>query len=171
MSSNKKTCAISILRKKIRFFIIPLLVTSLIFVLHQLFMLHRLSKETNAIKPNLLILGTHESQMEQYKPRDDGVFECIASMETIAYSQINDDYCDCLDGSDEPGTNACANGHFVCSYQEKYGRYPITVPSSRVNDGVCDCCDGSDEWKNQHPLLEVPGKKYSCRVKGRHKNW
>lgn len=122
-------------------------------------MLHRLAKEINTkIKPNLIILGTHESQMERYEARDDGIFQCITSMEKIGYSQINDDYCDCLDGSDEPGTNACPNYHFVCTYQEKYKDYPIMIPSSKVNDGVCDCCDGSDEWKNQHPLITLPGK-------------
>lgn len=160
MQPNKRTCFLTIFRKKIRFFVIPLLVISLIFVLHQLFMLNRLSRETNArIKRNLIILGTHESQMDQYAARDDGVFQCIQSMEKIGYSQINDDYCDCLDGSDEPGTNACSNGRFVCSYQEKYGNYPVVIPSNRVNDGVCDCCDGSDEWKSQSDLIHLAGKK------------
>lgn len=123
-------------------------------------MLNRLSKETHAqFTPNLIILGTHESQMQQYLDKGDGIFQCIKSMETIGYSQINDDYCDCLDGSDEPGTNACANGRFVCSFQEKYKNYPVVIPSSMVNDGVCDCCDGSDEWKGQRPLVFLPGKK------------
>lgn len=160
MPSNKKSCLISIFRKRIRFFLVPLLLISLIFVLHQLFMLNRLARETKTreIKPNLLILGTHESQMEQYKARDDGIFECVASMEKIGYSQINDDYCDCLDGSDEPGTNACPNGRFVCTFQEKYKNFPIVIPSSKVNDGVCDCCDGSDEWKNQRALIHLQGK-------------
>lgn len=123
-------------------------------------MLNRLSKETHAqFMPNLIILGTHESQLEQYRARDDGIFQCIESMEKIGYSQINDDYCDCLDGSDEPGTSACANGRFVCSFQEKFKNYPVVIPSSKVNDGVCDCCDGSDEWKGQRPLVLLPGRK------------
>lgn len=161
MHINKKTwCFIALLRKRIRFFIVPLLAVSLIFVLHQLFMLNRLYKETKEIsfKPNLIILGTHQSQMEHYKARDDDVFQCIQSMEKIGYSQINDDYCDCLDSSDEPGTNACPNGRFVCSFQNKYKNYPIVIPSSRVNDGICDCCDGSDEWKSQKTLIFMPGK-------------
>jgi protein kinase C substrate 80K-H len=58
-------------------------------------------------------------------------------------SRVNDNYCDCTDGSDEPGTSACANGRFWCTNRGSKGR---ELPSSRVNDGVCDCCDGSDEF-------------------------
>jgi protein kinase C substrate 80K-H len=54
-----------------------------------------------------------------------------------------DDYCDCRDGSDEPGTSACLNGKFWC---RNIGFEGQLVPSSRVNDRICDCCDGSDEY-------------------------
>ena len=41
---------------------------------------------------------------------DSGVFACASEPERrLAFSQVNDDYCDCeLDGSDEPGTEACS---------------------------------------------------------------
>lgn len=60
----------------------------------------------------------------------------------IPRARINDNYCDCSDGSDEPGTSACANGVFTC---QNKGFTPLQLTSSRVDDGVCDCCDGSDE--------------------------
>lgn len=74
------------------------------------------------------------------------VFSCLDGSNSIPFDQVNDDYCDCKDGSDEPGTSACPNGHFYCSNK---GFKPSLLPASRVNDGICDCCDGSDEWALQ----------------------
>ncbi|KAI8903278.1 glucosidase II beta subunit-like-domain-containing protein, partial [Gorgonomyces haynaldii] len=69
-------------------------------------------------------------------------FECDGTK--IPIQSLNDDYCDCLDGTDEPGTSACQNGTFYCLNKGHIGQ---TISSSRVNDGICDpeCCDGSDE--------------------------
>ena len=70
-------------------------------------------------------------------------YKCDQGQRLLQINQVNDDYCDCEDGTDEPGTSACPqNSHgFFCSD----ARIPRTLPSSMVNDGVCDCCDGSDE--------------------------
>ena len=75
------------------------------------------------------------------------LFACDKQL--IPLSSVDDDYCDCADGSDEPRTGACPDTHFVCTLP----RWPqqATVPASRVNDGVCDCCDGSDEWRSAAP--------------------
>lgn len=61
----------------------------------------------------------------------------------LNYSFDVDDYCDCYDASDEPGTSACVNGKFHCI---NAGHKSLLLPASRVNDGLCDCCDGSDEY-------------------------
>ena len=71
-------------------------------------------------------------------------FECDRSARVMPIEHVNDDYCDCADGSDEPGTSACSGSStpFWCA---NVGHKATTIPSSRVRDGICDCCDGSDE--------------------------
>ena len=69
-------------------------------------------------------------------------FTCDNRKTILKKSQINNNYCDCKDGTDEPGTSACINSYFTC---QNNGYRPIKIPSSRVDDGICDCCDGSDE--------------------------
>eukprot|EP00435_Cladocopium_sp_Y103_P012593 s246_g3.t1 len=74
---------------------------------------------------------------------------------------LNDDYCDCLDGADEPRTAACGQGRFRC---ENAGSIPRSIASSMVKDGVQDCCDASDEGEALDPqgcreeLLKVAGR-------------
>ncbi len=98
-------------------------------------------------------------------------FTCISNPSVVLEpSQVNDNSCDCPDGSDEPGTAACsyidtlspeqplpgstsgttnatnALPGFWCANAGHIGTY---VPFMYVNDGVCDyelCCDGSDEF-------------------------
>lgn len=74
-------------------------------------------------------------------PRD-GAISSLATIH-IPRSRINDDYCDCADGRDEPGgESACEEARFFCANAGHRSSY---IPSAFVGDGTCDCCDGSDE--------------------------
>ncbi|XP_072776050.1 glucosidase 2 subunit beta isoform X2 [Taeniopygia guttata] len=86
-----------------------------------------------------------------------GPFRCLDGSGSVAFAWVNDDYCDCQDGSDEPGTPACPNGRFHCT---NAGHRPRSVPAAHVNDGVCDCCDGTDEWGSG-------ACENTCRERGR----
>ncbi len=90
------------------------------------------------------VAGIPKSKQSLYKPTKDGKWSCLEDPSIILnYSQINDNYCDCPDGSDEPGTSACYNAKFYCKNIGFKGEY---IDSFKVADGVCDCCDGSDEF-------------------------
>ncbi|CAE6933381.1 unnamed protein product [Symbiodinium natans] len=100
-------------------------------------------------------------------------FACEEGSTKLPAAAVNDDFCDCEDGSDEPGTAACAgwpgtdDRWFYCPNAAGTPRY---VYRSRVGDGVCDCCDGSDEW--QRPGLcsdtcEEQGRARKARMEQR----
>ncbi|KAI9201820.1 glucosidase II beta subunit-like-domain-containing protein [Polychytrium aggregatum] len=89
--------------------------------------------------------GVAPDHLKAYESTNDLRFLCLDGSKHIPHAAVNDDYCDCSDGSDEPGTSACSNGRFYCINQ---GHVGASIPSSRVNDGICDedCCDGTDEY-------------------------
>ncbi|CBX99724.1 similar to protein kinase C substrate [Plenodomus lingam JN3] len=104
--------------------------------------------------------------------KDASTFTCISNPSIqMPMARVNDDYCDCPDGSDEPGTAACAYlsplsppqpSTFQAGqaksppvlpgfYCKNKGHMPSYIPFTRVNDGACDyegCCDGSDEYEH-----------------------
>ncbi|XP_054463486.1 glucosidase 2 subunit beta [Anoplopoma fimbria] len=117
----------------------------------------------------LLLLSVGVSTVEVQRPRgvplskrqfyEEGKpFTCLDGSRTIPFDRVNDDYCDCQDGSDEPGTSACPNGSFHCT---NAGFRPGFIPSSRINDGICDCCDTTDEYNSGATCQN------SCRELGR----
>lgn len=93
------------------------------------------------------LLGVAPQDEEYYKGLfSSGTIKCKDGSKTFTKTQLNDDFCDCSDGTDEPGTSACPNGKFYC---QNAGHTPLSIYSSRVNDGICDCCDGSDEYNGK----------------------
>ncbi|KAL2245693.1 UNVERIFIED_CONTAM: Glucosidase 2 subunit beta [Sesamum indicum] len=74
---------------------------------------------------------------------DAELIKCKDGSKSFTRDRLNDNFCDCADGTDEPGTSACPAGRFYC---RNTGSTPAFLFSSRVNDRICDCCDGSDEY-------------------------
>ena len=99
-------------------------------------------------------IGSHPSLWERYEASIDesaGTFRCFDGSRTIPLSQINDNYGDCDDLSDEPGTGLNHSAMFYCHNNDGT---PQEIPYWSVGDGVCDCDDGSDEAFNPHVTCE-----------------
>ncbi|XP_022136263.1 glucosidase 2 subunit beta [Momordica charantia] len=86
------------------------------------------------------LIGVHPLDEKYYSSE---VIKCKDGSRSFTIDRLNDDFCDCVDGTDEPGTSACARGKFYC---RNMGSTPQFIFSSHVNDRICDCCDGSDEY-------------------------
>ncbi|KAF8171838.1 glucosidase II beta subunit-like-domain-containing protein [Pholiota molesta] len=114
-------------------------------------------------------LGVAPDLIPKYVPSKAGTWKCLDGSKEIPWNFVNDDSCDCLDGSDEPGTSACPDTQFYCANEGHIGAF---IPSSRVNDGLCEiqCCDGSDERPGVCPNLckeigEAYEKKHEAELK------
>ncbi|KAL3619753.1 hypothetical protein CASFOL_034665 [Castilleja foliolosa] len=93
--------------------------------------------------PSRLLIGVHPLDEKYYGAE---LIKCKDGSKSFTRNRLNDDFCDCADGTDEPvkvGTSACPSGKFYC---RNMGSTPTYLFSSRVNDHICDCCDGSDEY-------------------------
>ncbi|KAJ2172136.1 hypothetical protein EV180_005091, partial [Coemansia sp. RSA 518] len=91
--------------------------------------------QAGLIQGKPVLRGLDPRLASRYEPSSDNMFACLDGSQRIPFGRVNDDYCDCADGSDEPGTSACPNGTFFCA---NAGHVPGTLSASRVNDGVCD---------------------------------
>lgn len=89
------------------------------------------SNEKDTEVSSAVIRGVPHYKQGQY---EGDVLFCDDKTKTYTKNEINDGYCDCLDGSDEPGTSACPGNTFHCVNKG----YRITqIYSSRVDDGEC----------------------------------
>lgn len=144
----------------------------------------------------LLIRGAPQDAQHKYamqKQAGDG-FKCFDNSKSFAnFEVVNDDYCDCPDGSDEPGTSACAGlaslalKGFACAWA-KGGEVASVAPVASmgslvgpsgivrvgsVNDNICDCCGGEDEWDSDvkcpnrcQELADVAAREASKAMEG-----
>uniref|UniRef100_A0A4W5K2I9 EF-hand domain-containing protein n=1 Tax=Hucho hucho TaxID=62062 RepID=A0A4W5K2I9_9TELE len=93
------------------------------------------------------IRGISLSYKRFYRERKS--FLCIDGSKMIPFDQVNDDYCDCVDGSDEPGKDARAVDRCHC----------VDI----------DCCDASDEYRSQTPCQNTCrnlGQRERAEVEG-----
>jgi hypothetical protein len=92
-----------------------------------------------------LLLGIPPSLHSNYTLSIDSsasTFTCLDGSHVIPLSKFNDNYRDCPDGSDEPGTSDGPSFDFFC---QNSGYSSQSILRWSVGDGICDCCDGSDE--------------------------
>lgn len=107
------------------------------------------SKPTNQNVPlSEYVHGSEEGNPIYHKSQTQFICQDTSNV-VLPFTSVNDNYCDCADGSDEPGTSACIHGTFTC---RNLLHKSHKIPSSRVGDSICDCCDGSDETSNPHML-------------------
>lgn len=98
-----------------------------------------ISTASSSSSPSIL-RGVHPLDTVYFESQ---LIKCKDGSNSFTRDRLNDDFCDCVDGTDEPGTSACPRGKFYC---RNLGSQPRFLFSSHVNDHICDCCDGSDEY-------------------------
>ncbi|KAK4845432.1 hypothetical protein QYF36_004973 [Acer negundo] len=112
------------------------------FMLRNLIPLLSISLFVTTVDCKSPLLGIHPLDENYFSAE---VIKCKDGSKSFTRDRLNDNFCDCIDGTDEPGTSACPAAKFYC---RNIGSTPQFIFSSHVNDRICDCCDGSDEYDN-----------------------
>ena len=123
--------------------------------------------ESENLNINLFFDNNDISKQTYIKTINSTHFSCDNGQKILSLEKVNDNYCDCDDGSDENTTNACINGKYNC-HNSFY--FPKIISTSKINDGICDCCDGGDEKNFNCPntclyLSNIEYKKYISDLK------
>lgn len=59
------------------------------------------------------IRGVRPELADKYAPTDGGKFTCLDGSKTLDFGAVNDNFCHCADGSDEPGALYAGCGHSI----------------------------------------------------------
>lgn len=69
-----------------------------------------------------VVKGIRIRDLDMYQQKyPNQLFKCLYdSNKEINFEFVNDNFCDCPDGTDETFTNACSNGKFYCTKQSRH---------------------------------------------------
>ncbi len=101
---------------------------STIFSIWVFFLQPLFNAEEDILVPNS-IHGVPPNLKESYI-RDFPNFYCQSTTTRtvqLPFTSVNDNYCDCEDGSDEPGTSACSHLHHISFYCPNHAFKPKMV--------------------------------------------
>jgi protein kinase C substrate 80K-H len=68
--------------------------------------------------------GVHPDLLNKYEPDYQGKWRCLTTAKVLPWSAVNDDYCDCEDGSDEPGMFSILQPKWTCDRQKARRNVP-----------------------------------------------
>ncbi len=93
---------------KLKYKFVSIIFVGVLYILFQIKWIEELTEQTP-------VRGIHSKVAKFYVRDRNNQFTCLHDGQVIEFSKVNDDYCDCDDGTDEPGTSACPNGIFYCT--------------------------------------------------------
>lgn len=119
-------------RLRIKYTLAAVGLISVVYIIYQIKSVQELTNRSPLHKS--FVRGVHYAMIKHYYADENDLFACLNDGELIAFNKLNDDYCDCEDGTDEPGTDACPNGKFYCEYDmyKRNGAYSSS-PYEHIN--------------------------------------